>query len=104
MGRKSNSKIWPTNSKIAIYKKDKDVVIYLTTDEKGSVKTNKRDYLGSKATVILGTADEYLDRIEVPEGVLVWTCDINSRGTLSAITHDGNTYKNEEVTVLVHIS
>ena len=103
MGRKSDSKIWPTNSKISIYRKDKDVLNEYRTDEKGSVKTNKRWYAGNKATVILGTAAEYEDRIDVPANVLIWTCVINSRGTLSALTNEGITYKNVRVTVLVHV-
>jgi hypothetical protein len=102
MGRISKSHVWPTNSKIALYKKEKDVLLYKETDGKGNVQTHKKDWHKCKATVIQGTPEDYLDRLEVCEDAIIWTCEINSRGRLSALTHDGKTYKNEDVTVLVH--
>lgn len=107
-GRPTKSQIWPKNSKIAIYKKKTDVLLYKETDKKGCVQTNKKAWNKCKATVILGTPDDYLDRLEAPEGSLIWTCEVNSRGRLSALTHQGKTYSMDEdgnpyeVTVLVH--
>jgi len=102
MARISKSKIWDKSSNLAIYKKPSDVLLYKTTDQKGCVQTNKKAWGKCKATVILGTPDDYLDRLEVQENTNIWTCEINSRGRLSAIGKEGKTYSNEEVTVLVH--
>ena len=102
MGRPSKSVLWPKNSDVSIFLKETDIVEYMETDEKGSVKTNCRGYENKKATVILGVWPIDNDHIEVPEKVLVWTCEINSRGTLSNLTFMGKTYSEERVTVIIH--
>lgn len=103
MPRHSNSKTWPHNSKLTISKRPKDILIYTKTDGSGHVQTNKKTWGGFKATVILGTHPESNNRIVAPAKTLIWTCDITSRGRLSTLTHEGKTYSNEDVTVLIHV-
>lgn len=102
MVRPSKSKIWLHNSILKINLKSTDEVLHKTTDEKGCVQTNVKKWSKHKATVILGAATEYENYIEVPVNATIWTCDIGSWGRLSALTHEGKTYSNEDVTVIVH--
>lgn len=103
MPRHSKSKLWPHNSKLSISLQPGDIILNKETDEKGCVQTNKKSWNRFKATVILGVLKELKNYIEVSENAMIWTCEINSRGRLSAITHDGKTYSNEAVTVIIHV-
>ncbi len=102
MPRHSKSKIWPHNSILKIDLKPTDEVLHKKTDEKGCVQTNVKKWSKHKATVILGAAVEYENYIEVSENTMIWTCEIGSWGRVSALTHEGKTYSNEDVTVIVH--
>lgn len=102
MPRHSKSKIWSRNSILKIDLKPTDEILHKKTDDKGCVQTNIKKWHKLKATVILGDIIETETYIEVPENVLIWTCEIGSRGRLSALTHEGKTYSNEDVTVIVH--
>jgi hypothetical protein len=103
MARHSKSKIWPQNSKLSICIQPTDIIIHKETDGKGCVQTNKKSWNPFKATVILGDIKEFNNHIEISEKSMIWTCEINSRGRLSAITYEGTTYSNKNVTVIVHI-
>ncbi len=103
MPRHSKSKIWPHNSRISLCISPSGVILHKETDEKGCVQTNKRNWSPFKATVILGDIKEFENHIEVAENAMIWTCEINNRGRLSAITYEGKTYSNENVTVIVHV-
>jgi hypothetical protein len=98
MPRPSKTKEWPNNNRIAIYLKEKDAIQYFETDEKGRVRTKKRGWARHEATVILGTPDVYNDRMEVPEGIRIFECEIFENGDMSPIG-----YPNEKVTVIVHL-
>lgn len=103
MPRHSKSKLWPQNSKLAIYKHPTDIILHKQTDENGHVQTNKKGWERFKATVILGAHKDTITRVEVTKEALIWTCDITSRGRLSALANEGKTYSNEHVTVLIHV-
>jgi hypothetical protein len=103
MPRHSKSKVWPQNSKLSLCISPTDVILYKETDDKGCVQTNKRNWSPFKATVIRGGIKEFETHIEISENAIIWTCEINNRGRLSALTHDGKTYSNEKVTVIVHV-
>lgn len=102
MPRHSKSKIWPYHSKLKINLKPSDEVHHKKTDEKGCVQTNVKKWDKHKATVIFGTVIESKNCIEVSENALIWTCEIGSRGRLSALTNEGKTYSDVDVTVIVH--
>ncbi len=69
-GRPTKSQKWPVTTDVidnfGAYKKEK-----YTTDQKGCVRTNQRSLCGKTAYVILDNE--------------VWTCKIDTRGTISSI-------------------
>jgi hypothetical protein len=97
MGRPTLTKEWFPNSTIIIIIKPTDQIHFLKSNTHGNVETNNSGWSGLNATVILGHHHVIGGQVEVPQGVRIWTCVINQRGTLSSIC-----LPNEEVTVIIH--
>lgn len=98
MPRPSKSQIWPIKSIVSLNLSNLDVIDHIKTDIKGCVRTNKRGLVGKQAYVILGEARRGDVEIVIPVESSIWTCEIDSRGTVSSI---GSENAEKEVTVIV---
>lgn len=96
--RPSQSRELFLNSTITIHLKETDIVQKFSTNDNGNIRTNKRGWDAHNATVILGDANVQDDKIEVPEGVRIWSCKVYGGGIISSIG-----LKNEPVTVIIHM-
>lgn len=96
--RPSQSKELFLNSKISIHLKETDIIQKFTSNDNGNIRTNKRGWDAHNATVILGDVTVTDGKIEVLEGVRVWSCKVYGGGIISSIG-----LKNEAVTVVIHM-
>jgi hypothetical protein len=96
--RPSQSKELFLNSAITIHLKETDIIQKFSTNDNGNIRTNKRGWDAHNATVIQGDANIQEDKIEVPEGVRIWSCKVYGGGIISSIG-----LKNEAVTVIIHM-
>jgi len=96
--RPSQSKELFLNSTISINLKETDIIQKFTTNDNGNIRTNKRGWDAHNATVILGDTNVLDGKIEVLEGVRMWSCKVYGGGIISSIS-----LKNEAVTVVIHM-
>jgi hypothetical protein len=90
MPRPSKSIKWPICSPVTIDFHAPEI-LKIVTDAKGCARTNQRGLAGKHAYVVLGYC------IESPD-IEIWTCIIDSRGTVSSI---GAENAGKEVSVIV---
>lgn len=82
-----------------IYLNDSDIVDYYTVDDGGYIRPNKRAWVGSEITVILGKHPVEDKSIFVQANTPKWLCQVGSNTWLSGI---GREHAGKEVTLIVH--
>lgn len=97
MARPSKSIKWPILTDITIDVSEL-TVCNLTTDAQGSTRTNKRGLEGKQAYIILGECEPSSKFISIPKTSDIWTCQINSRGTINSI---GSENAGKKVTIVI---
>jgi len=102
MGRKEGSTQKKTqectlNNPQTIHLSDADIVEHYTIDERGYIHTNKRKWVGSNATVLLG--DHKVKDGNIYTDDKVFSCEVIAGGFISSI---GKMYAGQDVTVIIH--
>lgn len=97
--KQSKSHQCPINNALTYHLKDTDIVEYYKVDERGYIRPNKRGWIRSKATVILGKHDVKDQSIYIPEGCLKWECEVLNNAYVSSISSN---YSGQDVTLIIH--
>lgn len=101
---------WQRNNNIIILLFGTDIIEHYTVDARGYISTNKRAWVGHKATVILGHHEpfegymygmENVRQLAVYRGDEAFLCEVISGGFVSSI---GKEYAEKEATVIIHVS
>ncbi len=94
---KSKTQECTLNNPQTIHLLNTDKVEYYKVDGRGYIHTNKRGWVGLKATVLIGHIDVEDDKLYTTDKV--FSCEVIAGGFISSLSKE---YENQEVTVIIH--